>query len=357
WTGGTSTARKYYYAGAQRVAMRPGTGSITFLLGDHLGSTSKTADASGNLLGQVLYYPFGDTRVVNGSTATTFRYTGQRQQSEIGLYFYGARWYDSGIGRFAAPDTVVPEAGNPQSFNRYSYSLSNPIKYTDPTGHRPEQDGQPPVTIDEEHGLCINVWNIGCSGTIKSNRDLIKRSYSSLPGDLRNPKDWIALSDSLGSASVALTDAALVFSGAGAAMETVGFTLGSEAGPVGSIFGGIIGNAVHQVSTNLIESALSTLSTGAQVMSDAISRKNRVTINEQGINIALSDASFTAGFLQGVGNANQLGIADAAIDYYASAYNHGRDFIPGQPAQSVPALLGLSGYTYSWGPLSISFGN
>ena len=128
-------ARKYYYAGAQRVAMRQGTGSINFLLGDHLGSTSKTADASGALLGQVLYYPFGDTRVVNGSTATTFRYTGQRQQSEIGLYFYGARWYDSVIGRFAAPDTIVPGAGAPQTYNRYAYTLNNPMRFADSTGH------------------------------------------------------------------------------------------------------------------------------------------------------------------------------------------------------------------------------
>ena len=48
---------------------------------DGSGRRSDTAGASGNLLGQVLYYPFGDTRVVNGSTATTFRYTGQRQEN------------------------------------------------------------------------------------------------------------------------------------------------------------------------------------------------------------------------------------------------------------------------------------
>jgi hypothetical protein len=29
----------------------------------------------------------------------------------------------------------VPGAGNPQSFNRYSYVLNNPLKYIDPSGH------------------------------------------------------------------------------------------------------------------------------------------------------------------------------------------------------------------------------
>ena len=46
-----------------------------------------------------------------------------------------ARWYVSGIGRFASSDTIVPDPMNPQSFNRYSYSYNNPVNYSDPTGH------------------------------------------------------------------------------------------------------------------------------------------------------------------------------------------------------------------------------
>jgi len=39
------------------------------------------------------------------------------------------------LGRFVSADTVVPEPGNPQAFNRYSYVLGNPLKYVDPSGH------------------------------------------------------------------------------------------------------------------------------------------------------------------------------------------------------------------------------
>lgn len=39
------------------------------------------------------------------------------------------------VGRFISPDTIVPEPGNPQSFNRYSYVLNSPLNFTDPTGH------------------------------------------------------------------------------------------------------------------------------------------------------------------------------------------------------------------------------
>ena len=51
------------------------------------------------------------------------------------MLFYGARWYDPQVGRFLQPDTIVPQPGDPQSLNRYSYALNNPLRYTDPTGH------------------------------------------------------------------------------------------------------------------------------------------------------------------------------------------------------------------------------
>ncbi|OQA22086.1 MAG: Peptidase family M23 [Chloroflexi bacterium ADurb.Bin360] len=40
------------------------------------------------------------------------------------------------LGRFLQADTVIPDPANPQSFNRYSYVLNSPLKYTDPSGHK-----------------------------------------------------------------------------------------------------------------------------------------------------------------------------------------------------------------------------
>lgn len=54
---------------------------------------------------------------------------------ELGLLYYQARFYVSGIGRFASADTIVPNPANPQSFNRYSYVYNRPISFTDPKGH------------------------------------------------------------------------------------------------------------------------------------------------------------------------------------------------------------------------------
>jgi RHS repeat-associated protein len=73
--------------------------------------------------------------------------TGQRQDG-TGLYYYGARYYGPEIGRFISPDTMVSNPTNPQSLNRYSYCLNNPLKYIDPSGHRWINDGDD--SFDEE---------------------------------------------------------------------------------------------------------------------------------------------------------------------------------------------------------------
>ncbi len=127
-----STVTKYYYFGAQRVAMKQGS-TVTYLYGDHLGSTSVTADASGTVTAQQTYYPYGGVRT--GSLPTDYTFTGQKLDASTGLMYYGARYYDAAIGRFAQPDSIVPNPYNPQSLNRYSYALNNPVKYTDPSGH------------------------------------------------------------------------------------------------------------------------------------------------------------------------------------------------------------------------------
>lgn len=44
-----------------------------------------------------------------------------------------ARWYDPALGRFAQADSIVP--GGVQGWDRYAYTLNNPIRYNDPTGH------------------------------------------------------------------------------------------------------------------------------------------------------------------------------------------------------------------------------
>ena len=49
--------------------------------------------------------------------------------------WYGSRYYDPALGRFISPDSLVPDKGNPQGLDRYSYVANNPISRIDTSGH------------------------------------------------------------------------------------------------------------------------------------------------------------------------------------------------------------------------------
>lgn len=125
---------KYYSAGIQTIAVRR-NGTLSYILGDHLGSTTIITSVSGTPISGSLYKPWGETRHTSGSIPTPYHYTGQREESSFGLYFYNARWYDPYLNHFTQPDSIVPDPYNPQDWNRYAYVRNNPIRYNDPTGH------------------------------------------------------------------------------------------------------------------------------------------------------------------------------------------------------------------------------
>ncbi|MBI4334473.1 MAG: RHS repeat-associated core domain-containing protein [Chloroflexi bacterium] len=173
----------YYYLGDELVAYRE-SWTLRYVHQDHLTGTSLTTDTSATVVGSIKYKPYGETRSSSG-TLPAQKFTGQRLD-DIGLYYYGARYYDPGLGRFISADSIVPgsPAGNsvvtalmvdlttgiiaglkkapsrPQSLNRYSYVLNNPLRYVDPTGRKEvteEDDDEnlkppPPPAPDEPDG-------------------------------------------------------------------------------------------------------------------------------------------------------------------------------------------------------------
>ena len=71
-------------------------------------------DASGNIVGDQRYYPFGETRLATGSMYTDKLFTSQREMAGLGIYHYGARFYSPKLGRFLSADSIVPNPANPQ---------------------------------------------------------------------------------------------------------------------------------------------------------------------------------------------------------------------------------------------------
>ena len=105
---------------------------------DHLGSVAVQMDSLGYVVSRLTFKPFGqavdDLAAVNG---LEFGFTGQRFDAATRIYDYRARWYDPRLGRFLSPDPVVPAHDLPQSLNRYSYVLNNPLALVDPSGNTP----------------------------------------------------------------------------------------------------------------------------------------------------------------------------------------------------------------------------
>ena len=62
------------------------------------------------------------------------KFTAKKRDNETGLDFFEARYMSAPLGRFMSPDPVAGNRANPQSLNRYTYALNNPLKYIDPTG-------------------------------------------------------------------------------------------------------------------------------------------------------------------------------------------------------------------------------
>lgn len=57
-----------------------------------------------------------------------------KEKGAAGLIYCGARYYDPVLGRFITRDPIKGDKSNPQSLNRYTYCINNPLKFVDPFG-------------------------------------------------------------------------------------------------------------------------------------------------------------------------------------------------------------------------------
>jgi RHS repeat-associated protein len=91
------------------------------------------------------------------------KFTGYPRDEESGLDFAEARYYNMNHGRFTAVDPLLAsgKSADPQTFNRYAYSINRPLVLTDPTG---EQCGKEPIEDDgteEAEGVQVNTLVVG----------------------------------------------------------------------------------------------------------------------------------------------------------------------------------------------------
>ncbi|MCK5148278.1 DNRLRE domain-containing protein [bacterium] len=138
--GGMATLAEYDGSGMLETEYIQGVGGLLaiadhnnnelqYFIKDHLGSTCKVEPSA--FLRD--YYPFGES-ITSAGDETSYQFTGKELDNGTGLYYFGARYYDPGIGRWLTPD---PLADKYPSWSPYNYSLNNPIRYIDPDGKEP----------------------------------------------------------------------------------------------------------------------------------------------------------------------------------------------------------------------------
>ena len=198
--GAASSApqKEYGYRGGQLLLVwdgsKTGDRQLQWLVQDHLGSTRMAVDRSGSLGGvrRNDFLPFGEELFAgsairsdsNGYSGDSVRqkFTGYEHDDETGLDFAQARYYGSAQGRFTSidPYNIVMETqynpsekdarsqflrylGEPRRWNRYTYTLNNPLLYTDPDGrdvtiyYRPPDLGK--SSLEEFGHILIYVKN------------------------------------------------------------------------------------------------------------------------------------------------------------------------------------------------------
>jgi RHS repeat-associated protein len=101
---------------------------------DALGSVTSLTNGSGTVAASYTYNAFGNLSGSTGSVMNAFRYTGREFDTEIGVYYYRARYYDQTSGRFVGEDPEQFGGGA----NFYSYVQNDPNDLTDPFGECPK---------------------------------------------------------------------------------------------------------------------------------------------------------------------------------------------------------------------------
>ncbi|WP_030105082.1 RHS repeat-associated core domain-containing protein, partial [Actinoalloteichus caeruleus] len=131
--GGVTTTRYYDHDG-QVVAVRSGE-DLSFLLGDHQGTSLTAVSASTMEVTRRRMSPFGDQRGdLDGDHWPGEKgFVGGTIDESTGLTSLGAREYDPHIGRFISVDPII-DHDDPQQLHGYAYANNSPVTFSDPDG-------------------------------------------------------------------------------------------------------------------------------------------------------------------------------------------------------------------------------
>jgi RHS repeat-associated protein len=144
----SSPQKEYGYRNGQLLVSGEPAAQIKWLVADQLGTPRIILDKTGALANVKRhdYLPFGE-ELLAGQGNRTFalgysgdnvrqKFTQKEKDNETGLDYFSARYHASTQGRFTSSDPLITsgKVAVPQSWNRYTYCLNNPLAFVDPTG-------------------------------------------------------------------------------------------------------------------------------------------------------------------------------------------------------------------------------
>jgi RHS repeat-associated protein len=132
-SGGMTNVAVVYLLGLDLAAQNRG-GTVSYYGYDGNGNVRYLTSTGATITDTYLYDAFGVELSVTGSTVNEFRYLGERQIPETGLFYLRARYMSTGTGRFWTRDTFEGRKTDPLSLHRYLYAHDNPVNMMDPTG-------------------------------------------------------------------------------------------------------------------------------------------------------------------------------------------------------------------------------
>ena len=118
------------------------SGTTSYYEQDGIDSVTSLTNSAGALANSYTFDSFGKLTGSTGTLINPFQYTGREFDSETGLHFYRARYYDQTMGRLLSEDPLEFAGDGP---NFYAYTLNNPVNYVDPMGTSSQGPPPPPT--------------------------------------------------------------------------------------------------------------------------------------------------------------------------------------------------------------------
>jgi RHS repeat-associated protein len=107
----------------------------SFYHADGLGSTRLLTNGLGGVTDSYAYDAYGNLIASTGASNNAYLFGGEQRDSETGLDYLRARYYDPLVGRFVSADAYEGSLNDPMSLHDYQYAHANPVVNTDPSGY------------------------------------------------------------------------------------------------------------------------------------------------------------------------------------------------------------------------------